>query len=90
MNITGGNKYHLKCDCINGSIVNGTLEPILYFFALSSPPGHIIYNQRRIKLFKKIGKSVLSHITFYLEDDDHKAVNFNNESISFTRQLIKI
>ena len=35
-------------------------------------------------------KSVLSHVTFCLEDDDHKAVNFNGETISFTCQLNKI
>ena len=40
INITGIDKIQLKCDCINGSIVNGTREPILYSFALSSPPGH--------------------------------------------------
>ena len=44
----------------------------------------------RVKLFKKVNKSVLSHITFYFEDDDHKPVDFNNETISFTCQLIKI
>ena len=90
INITGIDKIHLKCDCIQGSIVNGIREPILYSFALSSPPGYKIYKEPRIKLFKKINKSVLSHITFYLEDDDHKAVNFNNETISFTCQLIRI
>ena len=90
INITGIDKIHLKCDCIQGSIVNGIREPILYSFALSSPPGHRIYNEPRIKLFKKINKSVLSHITFYFEDDDYKAVDFNNETISFTCQLIKI
>ena len=90
INITGIDKVHLKCDCIQGSIVNGIREPILYSFALSSPPGHKIYKEPRVKLFKKINKSVLSHITFYLEDDDHKAVDFNNETISFTCQLIKI
>ena len=37
-----------------------------------------------------MNKSVLSHITFYLEDDDHKAVDFNGEAISFTCQLITI
>ena len=42
INITGIDKVHLKCDCINGSIVNGIKEPILYSFALSSPPGHKI------------------------------------------------
>ena len=90
INITGIDKIHLKCDCVQGSIVNGVRESILYSFALSSPPGHKIYKEPRVKLFKKINKSVLSHITFYIEDDDHKLVDFNNETISFTCQLIKI
>ena len=90
INITGIDKIHLKCDCIQGSIVNEKRESILYSFALSSPPGHKIYKEPRIKLFKKVNKSVLSHISFYLEDDDHKPVDFNNETISFTCQLIKI
>ena len=89
-NITGIHKIHSKEDCIQGSIVNGIREPILYSFALSSPPGHKIYKEPRVKLVKKINKSVLSLITFYSEDDDHKPVNFNNETISFTCQLIKI
>ena len=88
--ITGIDKIPLKCDCIQGSIENGIQELILYSFALSSPPGHKIYKESRIKLFKKINKSVLSHITFYLVDDDHKPVYFNGETVSFTCQLIKI
>ena len=90
INITGIDKLHLKCDCVDGSIVNGTREPILYSFALDQPPGHKIYKEPKVKLFKKINKRVLSHITFYLEDDDYKPVDFNNEIISFTCQLIKI
>ena len=35
-------KIHLRCDCINGSIVNGCSEPILFNFALDMPPGHEI------------------------------------------------
>ena len=38
--ITGIDKIHLNCDCIEGSILNGTRETILYSFDLSSPPGH--------------------------------------------------
>ena len=90
INITGIDKINLKCDCIQGSIVNSIREPILYSFALSSAPGHKIYKEPRIKLFKKVNKSVLSHITFYFEDDDHKPVDFNGETVSFTCQLIKI
>ena len=90
INITGIDKIHLKADCREGSIVNGIKEPILFSLALSSPPGHKIYKEPRVKLFKKVNKSVLSHITFFFEDDDHKPVDFNNKTISFTCQLIKI
>ena len=90
INITGIDKVHLKCDCIDGSFMNGIREPILYSFSLDQPPGHKIYKEPKVRLFKKINKSILSHITFYLEDDDYKSVVFNNETISFTCQLIKI
>ena len=90
INITGIDNVHLKCDCVQGSIVNGVREPVLYSFALSSPPGHKIYKEPRIKLFKTVNKSILSHITFFFEDDDHKPVDFNRETITFTCQLIKM
>ena len=50
IDITGFDKIHLKCDCIQGSIVNGKREPILFSFALSSSPGHKIYKEPRVKL----------------------------------------
>ena len=75
---------------MNGSILNGIREPFLSSFGLSSPTGNKIYKEPRIKLFKRINKSVLSQITLSLEDDDHKPVEFNGETLSFTSQLIKI
>ena len=90
INITDIDKVKLKCDCIKGSIVTGVREPIKFSFSLDQPPGQEIFKEPRIKLFKKINKPVSSHITFYLEDDDHKPVDFNGETISFTCQLIKI
>ena len=90
INIIGIAKVHLKCDCVNGSIVNGIREPFLYSFALDQPPGHKIYKEPKVKLFKKVKKSFLSHITFYLDDDDCEAVDFNGETITFTCQLNKI
>ena len=83
INITGIDKVHLKCDCIQGSIVNGIREPIFYSIALDQPPDHKIYKQPTVKLLKKINKSVQSHITFYLEDDDHKSTEFNGETIIY-------
>ena len=90
INITGIDKDHLKCDCVQSSIVNSIREAILYSFALSSKPGHKIIKEPGIKLFKRTIKSILSHITFYSEDDDYKPVDFINETISFTCQLIRI
>ena len=83
INITGTDKVPLKAVCIDGTIMNGTREPISYSFGLDQPPRHKIYRYYTIK-------SVPSHITFYLEDDDYKAVDFNNQIVSFTCQLIKI
>ena len=65
VNITGVDKIHSKSNCIQGSIVNAIREPILYSFAIGKPPGHKIFEEPRIKIFEKINKSVLSHITFY-------------------------
>ena len=87
INNTGIDEIHLNYDCIKGSIVIGIREPILNSFAFSSLLAQ--KKEPRIKLFKKINKSVLSHIIFYVGDDDYKAVSFNGETISFTRQLIK-
>ena len=89
-NLTGVDKIHLKCDCIEGFSVNDVRETILDSFALSAPPGHKLYKEPTINFFKRINKSVLSHMTFYLEDNDHKAVVFNGQTINFTRQLIKM
>ena len=87
INITGIDKVPLKGDCINRSIMDGKRETVLYSFGLISLPGQKIYKEPTIKLFKKVKKkSVLSHIIFYLKDDDHKPIDFNNETIGFTCQ----
>ena len=77
--ITPIDEFHLKCNCTNGSIVNGAREPLLCSFSLSSPPGHQLYKKPRTKLSKKVKKLFLSHLTFHQEDDDHIPVKFKNE-----------
>ena len=90
LKITVVDKVQLKCDCVNRSIVNGCRQPTLFSFALISPPVHKTMQEPKVKLFKKISKSVLSHITIFIKDDDHEAVDFNNEMISFNCQQIKL
>ena len=88
--ITPIDKVHLKCDCVDGSIVNGKRESILFSFNLSSPPGYKIIKEPTTILYKKINQTRLDHIRFYLEDSNHNPVDFNNESLTFTIQIIKI
>ena len=37
-----------------------------------------------------MNKSVLNTITFYLEDDNNEELDFNQDTLSFTLQMIKI
>ena len=88
--ITTTDKVHLKCDCVDGSIVNGIREQILFSFNLSAPPGYKIIKEPNIILYKKINKTRLDSIQFFLEDNNHNAVDFNGETLTFTIQIIKI
>ena len=38
----------------------------------------------------KVYKSVLSNKTFYLKDDDHKPVDFNGKTFSFSCQVTEV
>ena len=88
--ITTTDKVHLKCDCVDGSIVNGIREQILFSFNLSAPPGYKIIKEPNIILYKKINKTRLDSIQFFLEDNNHNPVDFNGETLTFTVQIIKI
>ena len=88
--ITTTDKVHLKCDCVDGSIVNGIREQILFSFNLSAPPGYKIIKEPNIILYEKINKTRLDSIQFFLEDNNHNPVDFNAETLTFTIQIIKI
>ena len=89
LNLNTTNKIHLKCDCIDGSIQNGLRQPILFTFVLDKPSGYKIFCEPETIHYKK-NKSVLNTITFYLEDDNNDEVDFNQETLTFTLQMIKI
>ena len=90
LNLNTIDKIHLKCDCIDGSIQDGARQPILFSFVLDKPSGYKVFCEPETIHYKKINKSVLNTITFYLEDDNNNDVNFNQETLSFTLQMIKI
>ena len=90
LNLNTINKIHLKCDIIDGSIQDGVRQPILYSFVLDKPAGYKIFCEPETIHYKKINKSILNTVTFYLVDDNNKEVNFNQETMTFTLQMIKI
>ena len=90
VNLGSTNKIHLKCDCIDGSVVNGVRQPILYSSVLDRLPGYKVFSEPETIHYEKINKSVLNTVTFYLEYNDHKDVDFNGETLTFTLQMIKI
>ena len=90
LNLNTINKIHLKCDIIDGSIQDGVRQPILFSFVLDKPSGYKIFCQPETIHYKKINKSVLNTITFYLEDDNNEEIDFNQETLTCTLQMIKI
>ena len=72
INTTGIDRIHLECDSFNGYVVSLRC-PVLLSINLRLRK---IIKIQELNFFKKINKSVLSHITFYLEDDDYKPLDF--------------
>ena len=77
INLSTTNKIHLKCDVINCSAVNGSRQPILYSFVLDEQSGYKVFSQPNTVHYKKIYKSVLKTITFFIEDNKNEEVDFN-------------
>ena len=90
VNLSSTDKSNLKLDCIDGNIQDGVRQPILFSFVLDKPSGYKVFCEPETIHYKKINKSVLNTITFYLEDDNNEEVNFNAETLTFTLQMIKI
>ena len=45
VSLSNTKKIHLKCDCIDGSVVNGLRQPILYSFVLDKKPGYKVISE---------------------------------------------
>ena len=50
LNLSTIDEIHLRCNVIDGSVVNGIREPILYSFVLNKPAG---YNLKQFILKEK-------------------------------------
>ena len=79
----------MKWDVIDGSVVNGVRQSVLFVSVLDKPNGYKVFYQPETIHFKKIYKCVLNTITIYLEDYDNGNINFRGETLTFTLQMIK-
>ena len=70
LNSSTMNEIHLKCAVIDGSVVNGSRQPILYSFVLDKSSGYKVFCELETIHYKN-KKSILNTITFYLKDDNH-------------------
>ena len=63
---------HLKCDVIDGSVVNGLRQPILYSFFVDKLSSYRVFSEPETIYYRKINKTVSNTITFYVEGDNHE------------------
>ena len=56
---------------------------------LDAPRGFIIVQELTTVFYEKINKTRLNKIQFFLEDSNYDPVDFNDVSLTFTRQVIK-
>ena len=52
-NLTVTDKIHLKCDVIDGSVLNGVRQPILFSFALDKKPDFKVFCEPEAIHYKK-------------------------------------
>ena len=82
-------KIHLKSNVIDGFVVNGKREPIIFSFVLDKSSGYKVFCEPGTIHYRKINISVLN-TTFYLEKNNFEEVDFNGQTVTFTLQMIQI
>ena len=65
VNLSSTNKIHLKCDVIDGSVVDGVRQPILYSFVLDKSSGYKVFCEPETIHYKKINESILITLVFF-------------------------
>ena len=63
---------------------------LFYEVVLDRPPGYKNFFPTESILSKKVKKSVLKTITFYIEDNESQDLSFNQKTLTFTLQMVKI
>ena len=88
INLSTIDKIHLKYDCIDGTVVDRERQPILYSSIHDKPSScKIFLSHWNHSLRKKINPFWV--LKLFLENDNHKEINFNRKSKSFTLTFVK-
>ena len=74
---------------MDGSLVNGKCESILFPFSLAARPNFKLFNEPASMLFREVNKDKIGGMTFYSEDDDGNEVNLITENSMLTAILKK-
>ena len=53
VNLSSTNKIHLKCEVIDGAVVDGVRQPILFSFVLHKPTGYKVFSEPETIHYKK-------------------------------------
>ena len=72
----------MKSDEYVGSFLDAVRQPVLYGFGLDKPAGFETNINSRIVFNKRTIKTVNSEITFHLEADDGRRLEFTGETIT--------
>ena len=83
-------KTHVKCNVTDGNLLKSLREPILNSSVSNKPFGFKVICEPETIHYRKVNKPVLNTIPFFLQDDDHKEVNSNGQTVTFTFQMIEI
>ena len=66
LNLSITNKIHLKCDVIDGSVVNGLRQPIIYSFVLDKKPRYKVFSAPETIHYKKNKQICFGHYNILL------------------------
>ena len=83
-------KVHLKCDLVDGSILMELQNKSCLVSIFVLLQNRKLKKEPTTVLCRKINKSRLDKIQCFLENDNNNPVNFNNETLTFSFQIIMI
>ena len=83
MNLSTKDTIRFQCVIIDGNVVNGSRQPILYMFVLDKLLGFKDFCEPETIHYKRINQSVLKTRMFCIEDDENKEVIFSEQTLNF-------